>query len=68
MKNEKEAVRKLVSVRRAAMPLKLIIRYYDEIMGSNLSNSNNSVIKARIEAMKKEYYSKKYAELEELDE
>lgn len=68
MKNEKEAVRKLVSVRRAAMPLKLIIRYYDEIMGSNLSDSNNSVIKARIEAMKKEFYSKKYAELEELDE
>ena len=59
MKDEIKAAETLVAVRRNAMPLKLIIKYFDDAIGSNLSDPANSVIRARIKAVRKEVLSRK---------
>lgn len=54
LNDENEASKQLISVRRKAMPLKLIVELFDKEFGSNLAQFNKTVYKARINAMRKE--------------
>jgi predicted protein tyrosine phosphatase len=52
--DEQSAAEKLVSIRREAMPLRLILELYDRLFNSNLSDMHSTIYRARMLAMKKE--------------
>ena len=52
--DEGKASKKLVEIRRQAMPNKLIVTLFDEMYNTNLGNFSETVYKHRIEAMKEE--------------
>ena len=54
IKNEYDAARELINIRRIAMPNKLIVEMYDQKYGTNLGDYKNTVFKARIARMREE--------------
>ena len=53
-KDEKIASDELISIRRNAMPNRLIISIFDELYDTNLSEFNKTIFKSRIERMRQE--------------
>jgi len=68
LRDEQKAARRLVEIRRIAMPLKRIVRFYDEIFGSNLARFGNTIYRARLELMKENLYNSKPVELNPVEE
>ncbi|MFW5890816.1 MAG: hypothetical protein ACOCUI_01200 [bacterium] len=63
-KDEQKAAQKLAKIRRQAMPHKGMIEHFDNIMGTNLSNSREKLWKERIEIIRKELEEDLIEELE----
>jgi predicted protein tyrosine phosphatase len=64
--SEKLAKEYLQRIRPEAIPLQLIITYFDRLLGSNLSYVNDEIRRERIEAWKKELALEEDMLLEEL--
>jgi len=64
--SESEAGRRLREIRPEAMPLKIVVRYFDEILNCNLSVVNDEIRRERIADLKRELQSGVDELLEEL--
>lgn len=69
-KDEIISSKELVKIRRNAMPLKILVEYFDTLLGSNLADFSKTIYKARINALRKEILEKNNADedAEELEE
>lgn len=52
--DELKAAEQLISIRRNAMPLKLVLKLYDRKFNSSLSELNKTIYRARMKAMRRE--------------